>query len=256
MGHIQETLNKLGLSKSEIELYLAMLSQGALLPTEMMRLTGAKRPTVYYALRQLVTRGLVHKVPSQGIQYFQADPPEQLLTMLKLREEELQETMRDVEACLPELRKREVSHEGVPNVSFYQGEQAMKQVVMETLYCRDQHIDILTPKDNFFWQVGQAFSQNYVDERRARQITTRHLWEESLKPELLKRSYQGLSEIHLLPASMRGAYRSTLFLYDDKVMYVSSLKSGYVLLVQSKEHHELMKAMFDGLWEASETVDV
>lgn len=251
MKNTREILKKIGLSKSEVDLYLAMLSQGALQPSELIRLTGDKRPTVYYALRQLEARGLVHKVPSHGLQRFQADPPEQLLSMLKLRQEELAAMMDEVEGCLPELKKNEPQHEGVPVVSFYQGEQAMKQVVLETLYCRSGHIDILTPKDNFFWQVGQTFSQKYIDERVARKITTRNLWEEPLRPEILTRSYQGLSEVRLLPKVMHGNFRSTLFLYDDKVMYISSLKGGTILLVQSKEHHELMQAMYDGLWVTS-----
>ena len=251
MKNTREILKKIGLSKSEVDLYLAMLAQGALLPTELIRLTGGKRPTVYYALRQLEGRGLVHKVPSHGLQRFQADPPEQLLSMLKLRQEELKTTMDEVTECLPELKKNEPRHEGVPVVSFYQGEQAMKQVVMETLYCRSGHIDILTPKDNFFWQVGQTYSQKYIDERVARKITTRNLWEEPLRPDILTRSYKGLSEVRLLPSPMHGTFRSTLFLYDDKVMYISSLKSGYILLVQSQEHQQLMQAMFSGLWESS-----
>lgn len=251
MKNPREILRKIGLSKSEVDLYLAMLAQGALQPSELIRLTGDKRPTVYYALRQLEARGLVHKVPSQGLQRFQADPPEQLLSMLRLRQEELKSMMDEVDGCLPELKKSEPNHEGVPVVSFYQGGQAMKQVVMDTLYCRDRHIDILTPKDNFFWQVGQTFSQKYIDERVSRKITTRNLWEEPLRPEILTRSYKGLSKVRLLPKVMHGTFRSTLFLYDDKVMYISSLKGGTILLVQSKEHQELMQAMFNGLWDSS-----
>ena len=251
MKRPQELLKEIGLSQAESELYLAMLSHGALLPTELMRLTGGKRPTVYYALRQLVARGLAHRVPAHGVQRFQADPPERLLALLELRVGEVRALAKDVEACLPELKQQAVPQDGLPAVSFYQGEEAMKQIILETLYARRREIDILAPAENFFWQVGQAFSADYIAERTRRGIKTRHLWEEGPKPQVPAQFAAGLAEARLLPAVMRGKYRSMVLLYDDKVMTVSSLKSGYVLLVQSKEHRELMGAVFDGLWEGS-----
>lgn len=254
MKHPHEVLQKLGLSQSEIDLYLAMLSQGALLASELMRLTNAKRPTVYYALRQLLARGLVCKVPIQGTQRFQAEPAEKLLVMLDLRQNELAELTEEVRNCLPELKKQAPTHDGVPAVSFFQGQQAMKQIIMETLYCKSRHIDSLAPRDNFFWQIGQAFSKKYVDQRVARNITTRNLWEQPLKPEIMVHSYKNVSQVRILPASLHDRFRTTIFLYDDKVMYISSLSSAYILLVQSREHHELVKAMYEGLWDVSKGV--
>lgn len=255
MQKAKKILEKLGLSTSETELYLTMLAHGALEARELLRLTRAKRPTVYYALKQLENRGLIHAVPAaSGKQRFQAEPPEHLLTMLQLREQEVHALLDEATAALPELRQTSPAREGIPAVSFYQGEQAMKQIVMETLYAKSRHMDCIAPHDNFFWQIGQTFSQRYIDERATRGITTRNLWEEPLKPEILTRSYQGRSQVRILPASMHNRFRTTIFLYDDKVMYISSVASGYVLLVQSKEHHETMKAMFDGLWESSQPV--
>lgn len=248
----KELLKNLGLSESEIILYLSILSKGALSASELVKATHGKRPTVYYALRQLLERGLVRQVAAQGAQRYQAEPPEKILTLLNLRQEELKSLCEEARESLPLFAVNTLPSEGVPVVTFYEGERAMKQVVMETLHAKSGHIDSLAPKDNFFWQVGQAFSQAYINERASRNITTRNLWEQPLKPEVLTRSYQGRSQVRILPSSMHDRFRTTMFLYDDKVMYISSLKNAYVLLVQSKEHHELQKAIYDGLWEVSE----
>lgn len=218
---------------------------------ESLAATHVKRPTLYYALRQLKDRGLLHTIPSYGTPRLQAEPLEKLLAMIDLRHAELNALAEEFREWIPKLEKSSRPQEGVPVVTFYQGEAAMKQIVMETLYASSRHIDSIAPKDNFFWQVGQVFSQRYIAERLARKITTRNLWEEPLKPEILARSYRGVSEIRLLPQILHGRFRSTVFLYDQSVMYISSLQSGYVLLVTSKEHAELMHAMYDGLWEIS-----
>lgn len=248
----KEFLANLGLSDSEIQLYLAMTSRGALRAAELVQITGGKRPTVYYALRQLLDRGLVRHLATQGAKRFQAEPPEKLLTLLDLRTEELRDLKERARDMLPRFAANKIAHEGLPSVNYFEGKQAMKQIVMETLYCKSKHIDTIAPKDNFFWQIGQTFSQRYINERVHRGITTRNLWEEPLKPELMLKSYKGLSEVRILPKIMYDKFRTTIFLYDDKVMYISSIENAYVLLVQSQEHHECLKAMYEGLWAASD----
>lgn len=257
MPNTEQILSKLGLSASEQELYLTMSMQGALTASELMKATHMKRPTLYYALKQLEDRGLVHKVVAAlGVTRFQAEPPEMLVTLLELKQEEMKSLIRDVSAWIPELKKRTELHVGLPAISFYEGEQNMKLAIMETLYGRSRHIDSLAPNDNFFWQAGQAFSQKYIDQRTSRNITTRNLWEQQLKPEIMLKSYKGLSQVKLLPKTMHGKFRTTMFLYDDSVMYIASKKSGYVLVVKSREHYEMMKALYDTLWEISKSVKI
>jgi hypothetical protein len=40
-------------------------------------------------------------------------------------------------------------------------------------------------------------------------------------------------------------------MYDDQVLYISSLASGYALLVKSAEHVEMMHALYGVLWDSS-----
>lgn len=249
-------LKRLGLSDAESRIYLTLVAHGALTASELTKLTHGKRPTVYYAIRQLLERGIIHKLGAPGVERFQAQPADKLLTLITLRQQELEALTKEVKTALPSLVPNKVPHEGKPVVQFYEGKEAMKQAVMETLYCRGRHIDSIAPSDNFFWQIGQAFSASYIAERVARKITTRNLWEKPLEPEILLRSYKGLSEVRLLPKPMHDAFRTTVFLYDDTVMYISSLKTGYVLVVKSREHHELMLATYNALWETSKPVTI
>lgn len=249
-------LKRLGLSESESSLYLAMLSRGALQASELVKITRGKRPTVYYALRQLLSRGLVKNIATHGVQRFQAEPPESLLRLVELQEAELKNLHQELSQSMDAFRQTKKEQEGAPIVTFYQGVDAMKAIVMETIYCKNKHIDSIAPRDNFFWQVGQAFSQQYIDERVRRNITTRNLWEQPLKPEILTKSYKGLSEVRIVPEIMHHQYKSTVFLYDDKVMFISSVESAHVLVVQSREFYQSMKAMYDGLWLASKPMEM
>ncbi len=249
-------LEKLGLSESEITLYLALHKYGALTAQEVGKLTHIKRPTVYYALRQLIDRGLAHKNGSVGIERFQSESADKIITLIDIRRRELDALEQEAKGLMKDFSQlQEATYSGLPAVSFYEGDEAVKQVVSETIYCRDRHIDSLAPSDNFFWQIGQQFSARYIADRVAHNITTRNLWEKPLEPEIMLRSYKGLSEVRILPTSMINKFKSTMFLYDDKVLYISSRESGYALLVKSKEHHNLIKSLYDTLWDISQKVE-
>jgi sugar-specific transcriptional regulator TrmB len=253
MENPKNVLKQLGLSEAEIKVYLTLTSRGALTASELTRLAHLKRPTAYYALRSLKDHGLIKASRSPGVERFQAEPPQHLEAMVAVREKELTALATEVRGMIPELLKKKTVDSGLPAVSFYEGEEAMKQAIMETVYCRSRHIDSIAPSDNFFWQVGQSFSAGYIAERVARRITTRNLWEKPLEPQIMTRSYEGISQVRILPREMIGKFRSTVFLYDDTVMYISSKDNGYVLVVKSAEHHEMMKAIYETLWSGAET---
>jgi predicted transcriptional regulator len=253
MENPKNILKQLGLSDAEIKIYLTLTARGALTAGELTKTAHLKRPTTYYALRSLKEHGLVKAGTSPGVERFQAEPPERLEAVVAVREKELSALADEVRRVIPELMKGKSPESGLPAVSFYEGEEAMKQAIMETLYCRNRHIDSIAPADNFFWQVGQGFSGGYIAERVTRKITTRNLWEKPLDPQIMTRSYEGISDVRMLPEGMLGKFKSAIFLYDDCVMYISSKESAYVLVVKSHEHHELMKAMYDTLWASAKT---
>jgi DNA-binding MarR family transcriptional regulator len=247
----QDILAGLGLNDSEIKTYLAM-ARGASAVRDIMKATRQKRPTVYYALSRLTERGLIRKTGRGAEERFAAEPPERLKTVAEARRIEAERLEKEVAGLVPSLAAASGKGSERPHVAFYEGLEAVKNVIMETLYNKGRHIDSIAPRDNFFWQVGAGFASSYVAERARRNIRTRNLWEAPIDPKQQRQEhYAGLSDIRILPVVMHGRSTTTIFLYDDKTLYISSLKNAYALLVTSQEHHDAMKALFDGLWSAS-----
>lgn len=250
MPDTRRTLAALGLLPSEIEVYLALLG-GARSVRDILRVTRQKRPTVYYALDRLLERGLVSRTGRVGTDWFSAEPADRLRALVQDRERSLKELADDVTAILPALQAKPLARTALPAVSFFEGAEAVKGTIMESLYCRTGRINSVAPRENFFWQVGRAFVVEYIEERARRRIRTRNLWEAPTERLNIKQYYTELSEVRILPSVMRGKFATTTFLYDDKTLYVSSLKNAYALLVRSQEHHDTIQTWFDGLWTSS-----
>ncbi|OGZ06740.1 MAG: hypothetical protein A3C93_02570 [Candidatus Lloydbacteria bacterium RIFCSPHIGHO2_02_FULL_54_17] len=245
MQEPRKILQKLGLSGSEVDVYLALTS-GATRASDIVKTSGLKRPTVYYALGCLERRGLVSKTGLVGDKGFRLESANRLATIAEEIKEEAATTAVLAQAFAATLVSQKAFER--PSVAFFEGKDAVKNIVMETLYCRAKSIDIVAPQKNFFWDIGRDFVERYVTLRSGRKIRTRNLWEKPVDPAVLKKYYADLSEVRILPPVMHETFSTTTFLFDDKTLYISSLKNGYCILIASQEHHDTMQAWFNGLW--------
>ena len=254
MDEPRKHLLDLGFSDSEVTVYLAMVS-GVRTARDLVRVTGLKRPTVYYALGCLEKRGLTSKTGLTGDKGFSLEPIEKLAVIAKEKALEFSKLQSHIDEMIPALVATSSPINGKPTVAFYEGVDAVKNTIMEMLYCRNKKINSVVPRQNFFWQVGQDFVGLFIEERVERNIRTKNLWEAPVNKGLMKQYYEGLSQVRILPEIMHEKFKTTIFLYDDKTLYVSSRNNSYCVLITSKEHTDTMQAWFDGLWSVSKPHD-
>ncbi len=250
MQEPKKHLSNLGLSDSEVTVYLAMLS-GARTARDLVKVTRLKRPTVYYALGCLEKRGLTSKTGIAGDKNFSLEPVHKLKAMAREKLLEASQLEESIEELIPTLEGISAPVNQRPTVAFYEGVDAVKNAIMEILYCKSKKISSIVPKENFFWQVGKDFVKLFVEERIRRNIVTKNLWDAPVDTTVIREYYQGLSEVKILPKIMHEKFKTTIFLYDDKTLYISSKNNSYCVLITSKEHTDTMRAMFDGLWSVS-----
>ena len=250
MHETQKYLLELGLSESEIGVYLSMVA-GSKTAREIMKVSQLKRPTVYYAISCLEKRGLVSKSNKDGDNTFTLEPVERLNIIAEEKLNETQNLKNNIEKILPNLKNKISPENKKPAVTFFEGKEAVKRMIMSSLYCKNKMMYSIAPKDNFFFNVGTDFVELFIKERKRKEIKTKNLWDIEVDKKIIKQYYGDLSEIRTLPKSMESNFTTTIFLYDDKTLYISSLKNSYCILITSKEHHDMMLSIFSGLWQVS-----
>jgi sugar-specific transcriptional regulator TrmB len=241
-------LAKLGLSDAEADVYLAMLN-GAQSARDIINATNRARPTVYYSLTALERRGLLSKTGLEDAQRFRVEPLKRLVTMVDEQQAEVAAAKEGIEQFITQFDQRRKGDDK-PNVSFYEGSAAVRNVIMESIYTHSRRIDSLIPAENFFWQLGPEFVTKYVEARWKLSVKTRHLWATKVDKSTIDKYYEHAA-IRMLPDKLGSRFKTSVFMYDDNVLYVSSLASGYALVVHSAEHFELMQMLYEGLWAQS-----
>ena len=250
MNEPRKYLSALGFSESEIDVYLAMLA-GALAARDIIKVTQMKRPTVYYALGCLEKRGVISKTGLEGDGRFTIEHPEKLAHLASEKVLESQQLQNNVSELVPFLVSQMNPSNTKPTVAFFEGKEAVKHAIMDMLYCKDKKFDSIVSRENFFWQIGKEFVERFVKERTKRGISTKTIWDTTVEGRVLHEYYKPPSEVRLVPIAMKGTFNTTVFLFDDKTLYISSLKNSYCVLITSQEHHDTMQAWFDAIWDAS-----
>jgi HTH-type transcriptional regulator, sugar sensing transcriptional regulator len=155
-NQLKQTLEKLGFTQKEAQIYLAMLELNEAAPSTIARVTGVKRSTTYTILENLQLRGLV-KSNKQGPHItFQALDPKIFIKKQKQRFSEFRHSIENLESGLPELKalhskyrskNRELSSRKLPKgISMLSQEEIFKQLSKQNLK-EGNKIAIISYKD-------------------------------------------------------------------------------------------------------------
>lgn len=105
-----ELLEEIGLIKSEIAVYLALLELGSSSTGKIVEKSKASSSKIYEILDKLIDKGLASYIIRSGIKHFEAAPPERLLNYMEEKQEKLSTQKNELQKILPELEiKREFS---------------------------------------------------------------------------------------------------------------------------------------------------
>jgi len=256
MEKVKNVLKKIGLTETEIEIYLLGLNYSEISVNELEKQTKIKRTTIYHALNTLLQKGLVAKKGSETKLLFSMTDPENIKRYLNKEITDLKNQQKEFLEILPLLEQRTKTQEKQIKTLQYEGTEGIKLVVEEILYCKSRHLDIIAPSKNFFSDFSKKYAKYFIETRKNRDITSRSLWELDNNRRALSAEEIKFRNPKILPKVMHGKFTSVIIIFDDKVAIISSIKEKTAILIQSQEINNTFKTMFEGLWASSEKYKV
>ncbi len=124
----EELLSQIGLTKSEIAVYLALLELGSTTTGPIIKKAGTASGKAYIILDKLILKGLVTYVIRNGIKYYHPTDPERILDYLKEKQYQLQEKESSLKMALPTLRSKYVETKYTHQAEIYEGTQGLKSL--------------------------------------------------------------------------------------------------------------------------------
>jgi predicted transcriptional regulator len=134
----KKVLLQLGLSESEIGIFLVLLQDGPSSVQDISRASGINRVTVYSALAHLEKKGLVAETKKGARRLFVAERPEELKVIVEEKGEEIQKINLDLKnLVLPVLKAIDFSQENKLEIKFFEGLEGIYKVYENMLEAHD-----------------------------------------------------------------------------------------------------------------------
>lgn len=246
------SLQVLGLSDKESAVYEACISRGEINIIQLSRISGLSRSTAYFVADELVKKGLLGFVQKGAHRIYSAEDPRKLDLLLQQEQQKLQRKSATLQSILPSLNMRYAGAANKPQVSFYVGQQEMRQILEDILISGDTEVLYVGEAALLDEAVGSKYLKGWIKRRIVAGIGTRGIrkQESEMDEPLYKPGKENLRETRFGPAD----FHSPVFtvIYSNKVAHISSAIESYGVLIESKDLSTSMRNWFDVLWQSAD----
>lgn len=235
----KKTLINLGLTEIEADAYLALLELGGAKPSRVAKELGIKRTTIYPILKSLTAKGFATVYFRKNSRFYYAQKPNRVTGIFQKKLDQFVE-------LIPQLNLLERKNTNEVGLRYIETKEELENFYRDILneYKNREYRIISSAKG---WEgVDPAFFIQYRKDRGKAKIKTRLLLSADSReinptePSLL-RNYKYLPE--------KFSFRSTIDIFDDKILIVSPDLSALAVVVQILPMVDVFKAIFEALWE-------
>ena len=241
---LQKEFNALGFNEKTATVYTTLLRVNNASASEIAKITGLQRTTVYNILDSLCAKQLIGITFREKSRIYHAEHPEQLIQYFQ----NLTTSATSMLPLLQVLAKQQTSH---PKIRYYTGIEGLRSVNDDYLKVKSKEYFYIGSMADIEARLGKDYLKNYVNTRIRRKI-----WSNALRipageidEESYKSSVENFRRVKLLPISAKSNIGS-ITLYDGKISYISTAGEDFALTIESRELYNLLKLVWDCLWQS------
>lgn len=238
--NIKETLQQLGLSAFDAELYLTLLRQGISPVGKLIESTGSHRELVYGGLRRLEQEGLVQSIEKKKIKHYQALDPKTLIQKTKAKTEL-------AESLLPDLLK--IYRQTPVSVKIFEGPEGFEEIqkdIQDSLKDKEEYY-VIGGSGGDWYEVTKDFYIKYRKQSLKRGIQLKSVTYKDEIKGIKEKEPIGFCVVKALPEHF--STPSATKIYADKIIIQIFGEQPIAIMVKSKAVSEAYKNYFQTLWK-------
>jgi sugar-specific transcriptional regulator TrmB len=242
-------LVNLGFAEKEAAVYIAALTLGPSSVQEIAQKSGINRATAYLLIESLIERGLMSSFVKDKKKSFEAEPPDRLLSILRLQKHELEEKEKELIAVMPKLLAIHNLEGAKPQIRYLEGFVGVTSIMKFFEETEGDFIEMVSIDDVENLKVFYQYHAKHVDALSQRKIPHR-LLAIMKEPDFSRISNIPGGEVRIIPAekfplhgdiSVRG---NTVFMYSFKDQMIG-------VVITSADIANTIRQLFNIAWEGS-----
>lgn len=238
-----EILQKLGLSKSEIKVYLALLPEGSATAGELTKNCGLYRTNIYDIIEKLKEKGLATSITKNNKKYYSASKPEKLKILLDNKQEELQTLNKELKNTLKDLSKKFNQQEEKYNVKVFTGKNGVKIVMGEVL--EDKEPFFVFGAEAKFEKLFPIYFNKWIKQISKNKISLKAIYNEKIR-EHRKKKKVPFKDFKYIEGIENPA---TTQIYGNKVVIIYWHEVPLIIQIKDKNIAKSYMNVFNELWK-------
>lgn len=230
-------LQEIGLSVTEVKVYLALLELGSVGVGEITKKSEVNRTNVYDALERLIEKGLVSYVISANRKIFEPVNPKRLQEILKEREEKLSSVMQKLESKYKSSKSKE-------EATIFKGKKGLKSIFEDVI--KEKKTLFAYGAESRFADMFPAYQKYWNKERVKLKVNVKMIYNEKVKQRKIKEKLK-LLDMKFLPEYYD--FPSTIMIYGDKVVTIVWADLPFGFMIKSKDVAKSNMSFFEILWK-------
>ena len=246
----EDILSEIGLTKSEIAVYFALLDTGSSTTGPLIKKAGIASGKAYLILGKLIEKGLATSVIKSGTNYYQAKDPEKLLDYLKEKENELKKKEEQLHKIIPNLKAKFEQEKYKPKAEVYEGVKGFKTFYDWTLkeLKKGDCINILgVPREAN--EKFQPYLLDWNNKRIKLGIKMRIIYNHDSREFGKKREKMKLTEVKYMKKELETP--AWVDIFKDYVVTINVHGDPMCFLIKNKESADSYKNYFELIWSQS-----
>ena len=244
VSEIAQTLRNIGLTRGEVDVYLALLELGLSTTGRIIKEANISSSKVYEVLQRLISKGLASYNIENGKHYYSATPVERLVDFLEERKNNLTEDQNKIKKLLPELENRRKMQKSAEAI-IYRGRQGPLIVLNECLEAGKKKIEIVgygTDEDD--WEKYYPAQLNeFIKQSKKHKVKSRIIFGKGFTPK------NHTAGVRHLPPEYFSPVRTII--YGNKVAIVDFTKPITTIIIEKDEIAKAYMNHFEMLWKLS-----
>lgn len=244
---IETALEKIGLTKGEIKVYIALLELGSTSVGEIIKKSGVSGSKTYEVLDKLISKGLASFITRNEVKYFEAASPNRILDYLEEKEKDIEKEKTEIIKLIPELILK-TKHAQKGEAKIYTGFEGAKAVWEEVINDCKKGDEIL----NWGLTEQPASWESYFNEREKFRDKKGIKMKQIINEEYLSlyKARKNLPNTEFRFFSKEFGMPTTLVVWKNKVaLYVITKENPLTILIESEATANSFRQHFDILWK-------
>jgi HTH-type transcriptional regulator, sugar sensing transcriptional regulator len=239
MSEIIQSLEEIGLSEKEIQVYLALLNLGEETASRVSEIANLNRITTYTLLKSLKEKGFCSSYNKNKVQYFKPIKPEEILNILEFKKEKLKLILPGLESLKSSITKK-------PEISVYEGKEGLKTVFEGLLKEKPKEHLIMTTEKIF--KILEFYFPHFINRKENLKIKTKILGPKNKEASKYVKKYN--KNFRKIKELKDFNFFSRIEIYNNKVLIINLEKENLIsILIHNNNIANSFRGVFEKLWK-------